>query len=202
MKKYPAIALIEFSSIAKGILAVDTMLKCAPISLIKSGTVSKGKYLILLGGSVASVDLAYNEGITKGEDTIVDCVHLPDIHPQVYDAILGARKSGVDDAIATIELKTVAAIVRATDAAIKGAEVDIVEIRIADQIGGKAFSILTGKLEDILASVKHAKDSLKDQDNWIQDTIVPRVHETLLQQLEIGTRFSQIEPIVLEDGEL
>jgi microcompartment protein CcmL/EutN len=202
MKKYPAIALIESSSIAKGILAVDTMLKCSPISLIKSGTVSKGKYLILIGGSVASVDLAFKEGITKGENSIVDSVHLPDIHPQVHDAILGARKSGVDDAIATIELKTVASTVRAADAAIKGAEIDIVEIRIADRIGGKAFSILTGKLEDVLAAVKHAKDSLKDKNNWLQDTIVPRVHETLLQQLDIGTRFSQIEPIILKDGEL
>ena len=87
MKKYPAIALIELSSIAKGILAVDAMLKCAPISLIKSGTVSKGKFLILIGGSVASVELAFKEGIKKGDSTVVDCVHLPDIHPQVHDAM-------------------------------------------------------------------------------------------------------------------
>lgn len=202
MKKYPAIALIEFSSIARGILAVDAMLKCAPISLIKSGTVSRGKYLILIGGSVASVDLAYKEGITKGDNTVLDCVHLPDIHHQVHDAILGARKSGLEDAIGIIELKTVSSTIKATDAGIKGADVDIVEMRIADRIGGKAFSIFTGKLEDVQASVIHAKQAIQKQDFWILDTVIPRVHDTLLQQLDISTRFSQIEPMVLEDGEL
>ena len=36
MKTYPAIALIEYSSIATGILAGDEMLKKAPITVIKS----------------------------------------------------------------------------------------------------------------------------------------------------------------------
>ena len=38
MKKYPAIAVIEFSSIADGIYTTDAILKKAPIAMIKGGT--------------------------------------------------------------------------------------------------------------------------------------------------------------------
>ncbi|MFQ5584163.1 MAG: BMC domain-containing protein [Calditrichia bacterium] len=50
MKIYPAIALIEISNIAAGIKVGDAMLKKSPIALLKTGTVSRGKYLVLVGG--------------------------------------------------------------------------------------------------------------------------------------------------------
>ena len=48
MKKYPSIALLELSSIAVGIFTADAMVKRAPITVLKSGTVHNGKYLILI----------------------------------------------------------------------------------------------------------------------------------------------------------
>jgi microcompartment protein CcmL/EutN len=115
---------------------------------------------------------------------------------------LGTRKPCIDDAIGIIELKTIAETIRATDAGIKGAEVDIVETRLADNIGGKAFSIFTGKLEDVLAAIRHAKDSIKNKENWLKDSIIPRLHEHMLQQLNETSRFSQVEHPFLEDGEI
>ena len=53
MKKYPAIAVLEFSSIADALFCTDALLKKAPIAMLKSGTVSGGRYLIILGGSTA-----------------------------------------------------------------------------------------------------------------------------------------------------
>ena len=52
----PALALVEFGSIAGGILAADAMIKKAPLNVIKTGTVQPGKYLVLIGGSVADVE--------------------------------------------------------------------------------------------------------------------------------------------------
>ena len=49
----PALALIEFNSIAVGIQAGDAMVKKAPIASIKAGTVQPGKYLVLITGQVA-----------------------------------------------------------------------------------------------------------------------------------------------------
>ena len=50
-----AIALLEYSSIAAGIVAGDAMVKRAELAVIHAGTVQPGRYLLLVGGEVADV---------------------------------------------------------------------------------------------------------------------------------------------------
>ncbi|RQW02218.1 BMC domain-containing protein, partial [candidate division KSB1 bacterium] len=121
MKKYPAIALIEFSSIAAGVMAGDAIIKKAPISMLKTGTVSRGKYLVLIGGSTASVEESFKEGLNVGASAVVDKVFLPDVHPQVLDAMMGERKKVIYESFGIIETTSIAATIEAADAAIKGA---------------------------------------------------------------------------------
>ncbi len=52
----PALALVEFSSIATGIQAADAMIKRAPIETLRAGTVHNGKYLVLIGVQGAVVE--------------------------------------------------------------------------------------------------------------------------------------------------
>ena len=62
----PALALLEFSSIAAGIEAADAMVKRAPIGVIRAGTVQPGKYLVLIGGEVADVEESLAAGREVG----------------------------------------------------------------------------------------------------------------------------------------
>ena len=59
----PALALIEFDSIAAGIEAGDAMAKKAPIAQIVAGTVQPGKYLVLVSGAVADVEESLGAGL-------------------------------------------------------------------------------------------------------------------------------------------
>ena len=61
-----ALALLEFSGAAAGILAVDRMLKMAPVALLRCGTVHPGRYLALVGGSVAATEEAHAAGAGGG----------------------------------------------------------------------------------------------------------------------------------------
>ncbi len=54
----PALALLEFGSIAVGMQAADAMVKRAPIDTLRSGTVHNGKYLVLIGGQVADLGIS------------------------------------------------------------------------------------------------------------------------------------------------
>ena len=119
----PAIALIEFSSIATGIKSADAMVKRAPIMVIKSGTVQPGKYLVLIGGEVADVEESLDAGKGTGASAIVDIVYLPHVHLQVVEALSGGRVPDLEDALGVIETTTVAAAIHAADAGIKGAVV-------------------------------------------------------------------------------
>ncbi len=202
MKKYPAIAIIEFSSIATGILAGDAMVKRAPISVLKSGTVHKGKFLVLIGGSVASVEESFSEGLRIGEEQIIDKMILPNVHIQVHDAILGTRKPCCDVAIGVIETATVAATIQSADAGIKGANVNIVEIRIADDIGGKAFAIFTGKVEEVEAAINISKNAVTDSEYWIRDTIIPRLHTDMAKQIDQSTSFFKTHLNKIENSEV
>ena len=60
-------ALLEFNTIASGVLASDLMLKRSPIALLRCGTIHPGRFLILIGGSVASTQEAFESGKELGE---------------------------------------------------------------------------------------------------------------------------------------
>ncbi len=193
MKKYPAIALIEFSSIATGVTASDAMVKKAPISMLKAGTVSRGKYLVLIGGSTASVEESFKEGLNVGASAVVDKVFLPDIHPQVLDAMLGKRKKVIYESFGIIETTSIAASIEAADAGIKGAVVDIIEIRMGDALGGKAFVMMNGKVEDVEAAVEIGMNAITNKALWRNKIIIPSLHQEMAKQIDISTRFGLAE---------
>ncbi len=191
MTDMPALALIELSNIAAGIETSDAMVKRAPISMLKFGTVSKGRFLILIGGPVAPVEESHAEALRVGADAILDSVLLPDVHAQVHGAILGARNPCRGEGIAVCETQNVASIIRASDAAIKGAAVDIVEMRLADALGGKAFTVFTGRVADLLVAVDIARDRAGSP---VGITVIPSVHGAVAQQLDETTRFARANP--------
>ena len=120
----PAVGLLEFDSIAAGIVAGDAMAKSSPVSALYAGTVHPGRHLVLVGGDTASVEIALEAG---GSDTLTDSLFLPDVHPAVVTAIttsdLGAAVDG--DALGIVETNSVATAVVAADAGVKAAAVSL-----------------------------------------------------------------------------
>jgi len=202
MKKYPALALIELSNIAAGILTGDAMVKVAPISVLKAGTVHNGKYLILVGGSVASVEEAYYKGLIAGGEQVIDKVLLPDVHECVNDAVLGKRSACVDEALGVFETSSVAATIQSADAAVKGAKVTIVEIRLADDIGGKAFVLYNGKVEEVTEALEISRKVLADSSVILNESLIPNLHSDMAKQLDRSSYFSKNDLKKLEGGEL
>ena len=191
MKTRDALALIELDSIPVGILTADAMLKEAPIAVLKSGTVHNGKYLILIGGSVASVGMAFAKGMSKGQEHLIDAVFLPDIHESVYQACLGKRLTCGSEALSVMEVSTVAAILQSSDAAMKGAEVELVELRLADDLGGKSIAIYAGKVEDVEMAMNISEKTVENSENILSQSIIPRIDSELAKQINTSTYFSK-----------
>jgi microcompartment protein CcmL/EutN len=203
MRKYPTIAVIEFASIADGIYCADALLKKAPIAMIKSGTVSHGRYLIIIGGSTASVEESLNEALAIGQGGVLDHAFLPDVHAKVHDAILGQRIPLKQDAVAILETDSVAANVRAAELAIKGTGVRLIELRLAEyELSGKAISVYNGELFEIEAAMTIAVDCLNGRKQYVQHRVICNPHEVLTQQLAAGTRFAADKPHALDDEEV
>lgn len=186
---FPAIALIELNSIAAGITTGDAMVKKAPLDLVKAGTAHCGKYLVLVGGQVAPVQESYSEGMKIGRDYLIDDVILPDIHPAVLKAILGHKIANKYESLGVIETSTVAANIKAADTAIKGAVVDILEIRLADGIGGHGLTFFGGKVEDIEAAIEIGVSRIKEKEKMINKIVIPRIDPLMGEQIDKASRF-------------
>jgi len=201
MKRHPAIGVVEFSDIPTGVVATDAMLKKAPIALIRSGTITAGRYLTLIGGTPASVDESLRAGLLVGGGSVLDHLFLADVHVQLYEGMLGARRAAGVGSFAILETETVAANVRAVEHALKGTNVELVEIRLGDQgLAGKGVSILRGELHDVEAAAALAVAALAEVGCDVSTQIVSAPHDRLGQLIGGSTTFAS-GPVVELDGE-
>ncbi len=182
----PALALLEFDSVARGIEAGDQMVKRAPIEVIRAGTVQPGKYLVLVAGEVADVE----EAVAAGREiaTMVDQVFLPDVHPDVTAAVKGARRTGGGEALGVIETRTVAAVIQAADAGVKGAHVTLAELHMADGLGGKGYLLFQGPVSEVEAAVEIGSASVPEK---VITVIIPQLHAEMGDNLFAAARFAE-----------
>ncbi len=186
---HPALALLEFSSIATGTRAADALAKKAPIELIRIGTLQPGKFAILFAGEVAAVDESFVEARRIGESALLDAVLLPEVDRSVYNAVLGNRSDWGDDAVGIIETPTLAAVIQAADAAVKGAEVVLAELRLGDGLGGKGVAHFAGLLADVEAAIEIGCNAIADRPQAACITVIPRFDEDVRAKLKNSTRF-------------
>jgi microcompartment protein CcmL/EutN len=186
---HPALALLEIDSIAVGVLTGDAMVKRAPVAVLRAGSVHPGKYLVLVGGEVADVEEALDAGRDAAGNQRTDEVFLPDVHPDVVAGVRGEREPGNGEAIGVFETRTVAALIRATDRGVKGAEVTLREMRLADDLGGKAYCVFRGAIADVEAALDAAEGSLPHPDLLVARVLVPRIHEEMLENLDGGAQW-------------
>jgi len=185
-----ALALLDFSSIASGIEAADAMVKRAQIDTIKAGTVQPGRYLVLIGGTVADVQESLAAGREVGGAALLDHVFLPQVHPSVVEAIGGGRVPEATDALGIVETTTVSAAIHAADAGLKGADVRLVEIRLADGLGGKGVVLYSGRVADVEAAVEIGVGVLLRPTLLVRQVIIPQLHPEMWQNISNATRFA------------
>ncbi len=185
----PALALLELDSIAAGIQTGDAMAKRAPIDVIRAGTVHPGKYLVLVGGAVADVEEALDAGREAGASSILDVVFLPNVHPELVAAIRGERRAAAGEALGVIETATVAAIIEAADAGLKGARVRLLELRLADDLGGKGYLLFDGPVADVQAAVEIGAGRIAGSPGlaW---RVIPQLHAEMADNLAADARFA------------
>ncbi len=178
-----AVGCVESSSIAHGMEAADAMLKAAQIQLLTANPICPGKYLTLVGGRVAEVTAAVAAGAQVAADTLVDETVIPNLHPQVLEALSATTFPEDIQAIGVIEAFSMAAIVVAGDEAVKAAAVTLLEIRLGRALGGKGTLVLTGEVSAVRAAVNAGMRAGQDQGLMLGSTVIPSPHPDLIESL-------------------
>ena len=154
-KRLQAVGMIEFNSIAGGIEGADHMVKAAQVEPFMMKTICPGKFVVAIHGEVASVQASVDTGLEFGKDAVIDHFIIPNISMEV---VINAIGGAIGDfrggaALGVIETFSAASCVVAADAANKAAEVDVLDVRLAMGLGGKAFCLLAGEVGAVKQAV-------------------------------------------------
>jgi microcompartment protein CcmL/EutN len=182
MTEMNAIGLIELTSIAAGFNVADAMLKASSVELILSRSICSGKYIVLIGGDVAAVRASVETGKEIGRGMIVDSFIIPNVHRDVFPAISGTTQVQMLEALGIVEAFSVAALIEAADAAVKTAKVQLIEIRLAMALGGKAFVTMTGDVASVQSAVDSAAMVCSEKGLLVNKVVIPNPRKELLKE--------------------
>ncbi len=203
MKKTSALAVIDFTDIPSGVWAVDAILKKAPIAFVRAGTVTRGRYLLIFGGSTASTAESLAEALATNGQAVIDHTLLPDVHPALFQAVFGTRRKSTGSLL-VMETTTASSIVRAVEAALKGTPVELIELRLSDTgLAGKGVALVAGTLHDceaaaLLAAAGAGVDAPPPL--GFSYRLIAAPHEIVEREIATATRFDTA-PLLELDGE-
>jgi microcompartment protein CcmL/EutN len=180
------IGVQEFSSIATGFLALDAIVKAAPVRILASRIVTPGKLVVLFTGDVASVEASLVSGRDRGGEDLLDELFIPNLHRGVIPAIEGPVTVREWDALGIIECLSVTAGIVGADRAAKEAEVQITEIRLAGGMGGKSTIKVMGSLEDVQAALTAGGSYVEGRGLLCRQVLIPRPHPDIWDHLLKG----------------
>ncbi len=179
-----SIGLVEVSSIALGHIAEDAMLKAAPVDMLLARTICSGKFLVVVGGDVASVEAAVEAGAGVATGALIERRVIPHVHPQVFPAISMAVELAPEQAkaLGVIETFSASSIVDVADAAVKSADVTLFRVHLAMAIGGKGYVLLTGDVASVEAAVNAGCSMAADEGILVASGVIAAPRPELFKE--------------------
>ncbi len=178
-----SIGLIEMGSIASGMQAADIMLKTSEVELIISRTICSGKYMTLIAGDVAAVNSAINNAVDTIGFGVIDHFVIPNVHQTIFPAISGHNEVQMLESLGIVEAYSVASLIEGADAAVKAANVKLIELRLAMALGGKAFFTVTGEVAAVTSAVEAAAHSISEKGLLVNKVVITNPRQELLSEM-------------------
>ncbi len=183
MLEMNSIGLIEMGSIASGMQAADIMLKTSDVELILSRSICSGKYMTLIGGDVAAVNSAVNHAVETIGFGVIDFFVIPNVHRTIFPAISGHNNVEMLEALGIVESYSVASLIEGADAAVKTANVKLIEVRLAMALGGKAFFSVTGEVAAVSSAVEAGAKVVADKGLLVNKVVIANPRQELLSEM-------------------
>lgn len=172
-KEPRAIGLVELSSVAAGYLVADQMLKTANLRLLLNRTICSGKYMVLVAGDVANVRAGVEAAAEAAATYLIDSCIIASVDPALFPALGGSVILRDHEALGLIESFSVAALIEAADTAVKTADVQLLEIRLAMALGGKAFCRVCGAVSAVQAAVDAGAAVVERKGLLVNKVVIP-----------------------------
>lgn len=179
----PALTMIEVSSIARGMQVADDMLKAADVELVLCRTICSGKFMVLVAGELTEVEASIAAGLDTAAECAIDHVTIPNVHPDVYPTLSSSTVIRNRAAMGILESYSVASLIEAVDYVAKEALVEMVQCRLAMAIGGKAYLVFTGAVDDVRESLEAGSTVVEDRGLLVNKVVIPNPRRELFDTL-------------------
>jgi len=181
-----AIGMVEFNSIARGIYAADQMVKISEVEIVTAASTCPGKYIAIVHGDVAAVEDSVRIGERMAEEFFVDSIVIPNVDPGVFPAITGATMPDRVQAIGIMESFSLATMIICADQILKAAELQAIELRLGNGLGGKAYFtyiVVTGDVAAVKAGTDAGEAIAQEKGLLVNSEVIPSPSELLVPSL-------------------
>ena len=178
-----AIGMVEFTSISRGIYTADQMVKTAEVEIVTAVSACPGKYIAIVTGDVASVQNSVGVGEETADEYLVDAIVIPNVSRGIFPALTGATMPETVGAIGIVECFSMATMVIAADAILKAAELDAIELRMGNGLGGKAYFTFTGDVAAVQTGVDAGKQMIRGKGLLVNAEVIPSPSKRLVASL-------------------
>lgn len=190
-----ALCALELATIHEGIGILDVMAKAARTEILAATPIPPGRFLIVLGGPVAEVEVAFQRGLEIAYN-LHDRIYLPEVHPGVLvaaralEAAMVAsggsqRPSGVQrpidsddrgtiDSLGLFETRSICAAFAAADRGLKGTSARLLHLHLARGVAGKGIGLFEGRQDAVEAALELARERAEQHGGWIGATLLAR----------------------------
>ncbi len=178
-----AIGMVEFISIARGIYAADQMVKISDVEIVTASSVCPGKFIAIVHGDVAAVQDSVAIGEKMAGEYLVDSIVIPNVSPAVFPAITGATMPDEIRALGIMESFSLATMIIAADAVLKSADLQPLELRLGNGLGGKAYFIFTGDVAAVQTGVEAGTAIAEEKGLLVNAEVIPSPSDRLIPTL-------------------
>ena len=178
-----AIGMVEFNSIAKGIYAADQMVKISEVEIVTATTSCPGKYIAIVTGDVAAVEDSVRIGEQTAEEFFIDSIVIPNVDPGVFPAITGSTMPERIQAVGIMESFSLATMIICADQILKAAELEAIELRLGNGLGGKAFFTYTGDVAAVKSGTAAGIKIAQEKGLLVNAEVIPSPSELLIPSL-------------------
>jgi microcompartment protein CcmL/EutN len=184
--------MLDVGDVPPALLALDALAKEAMVELIGRGTIQPGRFAILFAGEVEAVERSYRKALPLCHASVCDSVLLPHAEQRLVPAIRDGvmRWPAPGDTLGVIQLGFPPTLLRAVDAALKGAHVDLVQLRLGDGLGGRGIALLWGETHDVEAALELAEAAAFDGcADSLSTSIIRNADDEVIAAFGDGTTF-------------
>lgn len=142
-----------------------------------------GKYIAIVHGDVSAVQTSVSTGEGLAGEYLVDSIVIPNVSPAVFPAITGSLMPDKIRALGIMESFSLATMIIAADAILKAADIQAIELRLGNGLGGKSYFTFTGDVAAVETGMEAGTAIAVQKGLLVNAEIIPSLSERMVPSI-------------------